>query len=247
MIAGPNGSGKSRVKAQIEDYRSGILGHFVNADEIEAKIKAAGRFSAEEFNFSLADNGVIEFLRESSFLRSVGLSSSVESLAVRDGELHFNDVTANSYFASVLADYVRRELYQRQKSFSFETVMSSPDKVQFLREAKAAGYRTYLYYVATRNPSINIDRVLNRVSLGGHPVPADKVRARYERSLEGLLDAIRATDRAYIFDNSGDESVWFAEFTEGAEMEIHAEPIPNWFETYVLKKAQDNQSRSGAI
>jgi len=43
--------------------------------------------------------------------------------------------------------------------------MSSPDKVNFLHRAKDAGFRVYLYYVATENPEINISRVAHRVKM----------------------------------------------------------------------------------
>lgn len=147
MFAGPNGSGKSRLRALVEEVKPDILGHFVNADEIEAGIRARGYFSPQEFLKDPDLSDLLSSLGDSSFLRSVGLDSSVQSLWIGDGVLHFDKVQVNSYFASVLADYVRRELLRDRQLFSFETVMSAPDKVQFLREARAQGCRTYLYYV----------------------------------------------------------------------------------------------------
>ncbi len=38
--------------------------------------------------------------------------------------------------------------------------------------------------------------------MGGHPVPEDRIRLRYERSLKLLLPAITLCDRAVLFDNS---------------------------------------------
>ena len=97
--------------------------------------------------------------------------------------------------------------------------MSHPGKVDLLKQAQAAGYRTYLYFVATDDPAINISRVRNRVKLGGHAVPEDRIEKRYHRSLDLLMKAIRHTNRAYIFDNSGDNAAgrhtWLAEITEG--------------------------------
>ena len=70
-----------------------------------------------------------------------------------------------------MADFLRIKLLERQATFTFETVMSHPSKVKLLEKAKAAGYRTYLYYVATDDPAINISRVQNRTKLDGHDVP----------------------------------------------------------------------------
>lgn len=98
-----------------------------------------------------------------------------------------------------------------------------------MKEARVRGYRTYLYFVSTENPDINIDRVAIRVQEGGHPVDPPTVRARYERSLNLLSEAVFASDRAYIFDNSGDSAVLLAEVTDGTLLEYRTEDIPDWF------------------
>lgn len=77
-------------------------------------------------------------------------------------------------------------------TFTFETVMSSRDKVDLLCKAQQLGYRTYLYYVATEDPIINISRVKARVRRGGHWVPEDKIVSRYSASLDLLLRFIGA-------------------------------------------------------
>ena len=41
------------------------------------------------------------------------------------------------------------------------------DKVEFMKEARERGYRVYLYFVATDDPEINLDRVRRRVRGGG--------------------------------------------------------------------------------
>ena len=96
-------------------------------------------------------------------------------LRFNENKLSFHEVDINAYFASVAADFIRQKLIASSTSFTFETVMSFPDKIELLCKAKARGYRTYLYYVATENPDINISRVRYRVSKGGHPVPEDKI------------------------------------------------------------------------
>jgi predicted ABC-type ATPase len=139
----------------------------------------------------------------------------------------------------VTSDFLRHLLLEAGISFSFETVMSSRDKVEFMRAAQAVGYRTYLYYIATEDPEINVNRVENRVKLGGHPVEAEKIRSRYTRSLDLLFDALSVSHRAYIFDNSkapgGDFLV--AEL-EGGTLSIRAESVPAWFKEAVLHKIE---------
>jgi predicted ABC-type ATPase len=116
--------------------------------------------------------------------------------------------------------------------------MSHRSKVELLRQAQELGYRTYLYFIATDDPLINISRVQTRVRRGGHAVPEDRIVKRYHASLALLMDAIRCTNRAYIFDNSGEdrEHTWLAEVTEGRELEMKTQWMPAWFKRAVWDK-----------
>ncbi len=105
--------------------------------------------------------------------------------------------------AQRIADEWRARFLSERRSFSFETVLSHPSKIAFMREALAAGYYIILYYVGIADPLVNVARVADRVAKGGHDVPEEKIRARYQRSMSLLAEAVRAADRAYVFDNSG--------------------------------------------
>ncbi len=101
----------------------------------------------------------------------------------------------------------RREQYLREaRNFAFETVLSMPDKIDFIQRAKQAGYFVRLFFVGTDDPSINAKRVALRVMEGGHDVPISKIIARYTRSLANCSQAVRIADRAYIYDNSVDQA-----------------------------------------
>lgn len=235
MFAGPNGSGKSTMKSVL---RPELLGIYVNADEFEKEIVATGALDLRAYDVDPTTDEVVGFFSASTLLEKEGLSSLVPQLSVMDRKLAFDGMPVNSYWAAVAADFVRQKLLERGVSFTFETVMSSPDKVALLERARGLGYRTYLYFVATDDPIINISRVRNRVLQGGHPVPDDKVASRYQRSLDLLVDAIRHTDRAYIFDNSSHEQErrWLAEVTDGRRLELKVDSVPAWFKSAVLDK-----------
>lgn len=122
--------------------------------------------------------------------------------------------------------------------------MSSPDKVTLLEQARRLGFRTYLYFIATDDPEINVSRVHNRVRMGGHPVPEDKIISRYARSLDLMMAVVRHANRAYIFDNSGEgkPQTWLAEITEGHTLERRADRMPAWFRHAVWDKTQTPQT-----
>jgi predicted ABC-type ATPase len=233
MFAGPNGSGKSTIESVI---RSELLGVYINPDEIEKDIRNDDFLDLQAFGVRTTAAEILAFFQNSTLLVKADLLDEAEYLSFNDDKLCFHNVLVNSYFASVAADFIRYKLLETGTSFTFETVMSSPDKVAFLQKAQRRGYRTYLYYVATEDPIINILRVQRRVSLGGHPVPEDKIIARYSRSLDLLVDAIRHTNRAYIFDNSTHQQIWTAEITDGEFLEMKTDRMPAWFKTAVWDK-----------
>jgi predicted ABC-type ATPase len=189
MFAGPNGSGKSTLIRKLQSLvlRPALLGVHLNADDIESQIRKTGTLALSDYGITGPADDIIPFLRESAFLKSAGLNEAAQKITITEGHtLHFNEVSVNSYFASVVVDFLRHRLLAQRSDFTFETVMSSPDKIAFLKQAQEAGYRTYLYYIATADPIINVSRVRSRVALGGHPVPEDKILKRYHGSL-GLL------------------------------------------------------------
>lgn len=239
MFAGPNGSGKSSLKAYLPPE---LLGVYLNPDDIEGAIRRDGGLDLGALGVETSAAEILPFFVESGWLKAEGLDPSARRLRFTDGRLDFAEVEVNAYFASVAVDFVRTRLLRLGRTFTFETVMSHPGKVALLEEAQRAGYRTYLYYVATDDPTINISRVRNRVGLGGHPVPENKIVSRYHRSLALLMDAIRHTNRAYIFDNSTDNAdqkhTWLAEITDGRTLELKAPHVPAWFKRAVLDKVE---------
>jgi predicted ABC-type ATPase len=225
MFAGPNGSGKSTLKDELPTK---WLGHYLNADEIQREMTHEG-FDVSGFPFRASLDEIAQFWATTTILPFIE-RKNVPSL--RDERI-FLDSHQASYGASAIAEFLRQKLIESRATFSFETVMSHKNKVDLLQEAKRIGYRTYLYFICTDDPAINVARVAARVAEGGHPVPEQKIRDRYYRTLELLANAIKASDRAYLFDNSreNESKVWIAEFTEGAKARFKVDPeeLPAWF------------------
>lgn len=226
VFAGPNGSGKSTMKSAIPSH---LIGIYINPDEIEKATRDSGRLEFGEFQLNVEGDEALRFLREHRLIGAARLGEEVARIGFSDNGLDLRAIAMNSYFASVFADYIRNKLLDARLSFTFETVMSSADKVDFMLRARASGYRTYLYFVATEDPEININRVRNRVAAGGHPVPTEKIVQRYGRCLALLPAAVAASNRAYIFDNSGADLLLLAEVTDGTDLEFKVEEIPDWF------------------
>ncbi|QDK80718.1 hypothetical protein EXU85_19740 [Spirosoma sp. KCTC 42546] len=234
VFAGPNGSGKSTIKEVVS---LDLLGHYLNPDELEGELRQHPFFKFSRFSLPTPEAATFQFFFTGHPLAiRADLSTEFKTIQIQEDTADFSQLSINSYVASILTDWLRTALIQTGQSFTFETVMSSSDKLDVFRRAKDAGFRTYLYYIATDDPQINVERVSYRILTGGHSVPPDKIVERYYRSLDLLLDAIRLTDRAYIFDNSGTERVWLAEVTGGVELELQSEDVPEWFTANILDK-----------
>lgn len=102
------------------------------------------------------------------------------------------------------AEEIRTQCVRERRSLAFETVMSATDKLEFIQDAKRAGYFVRLFFIGTDHPSINAKRVAIRVMQGGHDVSIPKIISRYYRSLANCAIATGIADRLYLYDNSID-------------------------------------------
>ena len=87
--------------------------------------------------------------------------------------------------------------------FAFESTLASRSFERFLKRAKVAGYDVRLFYVWVKSASTSVNRVAGRVKQGGHHVPEEDVRRRYERSVSNMLNLyLPLADYAEIYHNS---------------------------------------------
>lgn len=107
----------------------------------------------------------------------------------------------HAYAASAAAAEARAEFLAERRSFITETVFSHPSKLEFIHEAIETGYLVHLH-VMLLPVEVTVRRVAERVEDGGHAVPEQKIRERYERLWELVARARSASHRAQFFDNS---------------------------------------------
>ena len=93
-----------------------------------------------------------------------------------------------------------------KNDFTFESVLSTPRNYDLMERAKKNGYKIVCIYVLTTNAEINVQRVEARVKIGGHDVPAEKVRERYLRSMKLFPRLFSICDECYVYDNSLDRN-----------------------------------------
>lgn len=132
--------------------------------------------------------------------------------------------------AAKYATELREKLLEEKKSMIFETVLSAEDKVDFMRRAKDAGFFIRLFFISTKNPTINAARIANRVMEGGHDVPITKIVSRYTKSIVNCAIISSFIDRAYIYDNSidGTDAKLLFRIVDGSVYKKYQEDIPSW-------------------
>lgn len=236
IFAGPNGSGKSSLFRGLEQEIKDKAGYFVNADEIESKLNQSSLVDLQTIGL-FANQAVLDAFVETpdakSLIEKAKKEGHIIDLQIKENCLVDNSEGSHSYEGSFISSFIRHLLVEHNKSFSFETVMSHPSKVTEIIEMKGKGYTPYLYFVCIDKPEVNISRISNRVILGEHDVPKDKVIQRYHRSLELIHEVLPLCYRAYLFDNSGKDYQLIAEFYKG-DLEIKTDHLPQWFIQYVL-------------
>ena len=228
MVAGPNGSGKSTLVARLrEDYAVNFY-EFLNADDILSAVRRDGAYLPR---FPVEQDELAAYAEASSYDESVKAVFREGRIFVDGDCIRCRADAANSYTVALVTNFLQDTAIRCGLSFSQETVFSHPSKVSALKRAAEAGYRTYLYFVATDSPLINLGRVANRKAQGGHDVPPEKVVARYSRSLAQVKDALPFLSRAYFFDNSGAEMRYLGQYSreEGVVLNDLLEPPPTWF------------------
>lgn len=242
IFAGPNGSGKSTIKAGIESTLPN-LGYYVNADEIEVILQEKQQISLSDYGVKTTLDSFIAFYKASSWKKArfdtLFSQADQTAITITSNVLHLEPEWIGGYTAAIICDFIRQELINVKRDFSFETVMSHPSKLLILQKAKKAGYNINLIFVTTNHPDINVKRVRYRISQGGHAVPEQKIRERYYRCMELLYEVLLISDTAYLYDNSENVTPSFEDklvAQKTGKRLVLGKYAFDWLEKWVLSK-----------
>lgn len=143
---------------------------------------------------------------------------------------HIAQPQARSEQARLWADARRAALLETGHSFVSETVFSHDSKLALIEEAQAQGFFVMLLVVALDQPERLLERVDQRVAEGGHPVPAERILARYPRTLANLTQAVRLADAAVLYDSQDvDPGTQTAvAMCKGTWTKELVQPLPQW-------------------
>ncbi len=77
------------------------------------------------------------------------------------------------------------------RSFAFETTLAGLGYVRRIRRWRRSGYVVKLIYLPLATPEEALSRVEQRVKQGGHRIPEDLVRRRFDRSVANFRKVYR--------------------------------------------------------
>ena len=145
-----------------------------------------------------------------------------------------DDSPEAAYEAAEIAACRRQVQIEKLQSFATETVFSHESKLALVKQLRATGFHVFLFHVGVDSPDLSVARVGARVAEGGHTVPEEKIRSRFDRNGPIIRKAVLLSNSAEIFDNSAlnQPPRNVLSFVEGKLVQFSA-PIPNWIaETY---------------
>lgn len=95
---------------------------------------------------------------------------------------------------------------RRRESFAFETTLSGLGYLRHIGAWRKSGYHVSLFFLALPTAEFAIARVAERVRQGGHHIPEDVIRRRFEAGRRNFDDRYRAAVDAWaLYDNAGEE------------------------------------------
>jgi predicted ABC-type ATPase len=110
-------------------------------------------------------------------------------------------IEANAMAWRVGRDLLERAIQQRL-DFAFETTLGGNTIARMLSEVAKSGFEIFVWYVGLQSPELHIERVASRVSHGGHAIPEETIRRRYDLSRLNLVQLLPSLKSLRVYDNS---------------------------------------------
>ena len=112
-----------------------------------------------------------------------------------------DQVRANSVAWQQGKRLLQRAISERL-DFALETTLGGNTIPRLLAEAAAAGIEVRIWYVGLASPEAHIERVHQRVRLGGHDIPEADIRRRWRHSRLNLVQLLPVLTELRVYDNS---------------------------------------------
>ena len=111
-----------------------------------------------------------------------------------------------------------RYLLKKHEDFAVETTLATRTLLKTVKSAQAAGYTVTLLYFWLNSPDLAVERVRARVEAGGHNIPEETIRRRYNTGIYYFFNLYAPISERWILaDNS---QIPFRVIAEGSKDEV---------------------------
>ncbi len=94
-----------------------------------------------------------------------------------------------------------QEAMANDRDYAFETTLGANTIPKLLREA-CQQHEVTIWFCGLESIELHLQRVAERVAAGGHDIPEEKIRHRYDSSRTNLIDLLPHLTTLHVYDNS---------------------------------------------
>ena len=103
--------------------------------------------------------------------------------------------------ARIMIEQIESHTFLKE-TFCIETTLATKSYLNLVRRVQLIGYEVVLLFFYLPSAEMAIERVALRVSKGGHSIPLDVIKRRYNSGIKNLMEFIEIVDRWYLYNNS---------------------------------------------
>ncbi len=133
---------------------------------------------------------------------TLGVTEFVNADVIAQGLSAFQPESAAFHAGRVMLERLHY-LAKERVDFAFETTLASRSFAPWIAKLKQSGYTFYLVFLWLPSAEFAVARVAERVRMGGHDVPEETIRRRYNKGIGSFFRLYRPlSDTWRIYDNS---------------------------------------------
>lgn len=138
---------------------------------------------------------------------TVHISCFVNADKIAEGLSAFEPENAAIKAGRIMLNRIK-DLADDGVNFAFETTLASRTFAVWIEKWRNRGYQFHLVFLWLKNVELAISRVADRVKMGGHSVPEDAIRRRYNSGLRNFFQLYSPkADSWQLYDNSGSDQL----------------------------------------
>jgi predicted ABC-type ATPase len=96
------------------------------------------------------------------------------------------------------------EAIAQKRDYRFETTLGGRSIARLLQSAAREGHLLHIWFCGLESPELHLQRVRSRVVRGGHDIPEEKIRERWNSSRENLIRLLPSLHHLRLYDNSAE-------------------------------------------